>query len=968
MGNLASNTSYTVNIAGFADITGNALTPFSGQFSTNNTGVPDTVPAIISSTVPANGATGIATNSTITLNYSKPIDPLSVNASTVYVYSQQTGYQIAGSYVVTNTATTASVVFTPTAPVPAGTIVEVYPNYNCCVSDYVGNNAQGGSFHFTTANTVDTTQPTVTSVTPANNATNLGLSTVITLMFSKALNPTTVNSNNFAVFDGPNRLNTGITCSSPCTSVTLSPSGLTPSSTIIVTATTAVQDLSGNALASSTAFPNLQMQFTTGAPGNNTRPSVIAQRPGNGATNVPVSSPLTLFLNQAMDPASTTLAALQVSQNGVLVTGTPALDASGTVLTFTPASPFASGNLIQVFLQATALNTFGNPVYAYSGQFTTVANLTTVAPVITGYIPSNGAQSVPLNGIVEIAFSKPINATTLTAGTASSVSPCAASTSNVSLCTQQNGQLTPVTVSLRAPNVIRLTPQNNLSTTPPNYCFTVNTNVQDTTGLALANPAAYCFTVGSAADAVQPAVVSITPPTASTGVSTAAEVYLHFSKPLNPLTVSTGSGGSITLTAGGQPVAPASISFTNLYGTNTLQDVIITPYGTFPDNTAITVTATSAIQDPSGNALQTNAGATSTFTTAPGAVFGYSTTVSSLPVTGSTAIPINTALYFTASVPIDPTTLGTNAITLYDYTVNNGSYTATTTPTLSPDGKTISVAPALNLAASHNYSLFWNQYGNVRDINGNYFNGGSANFTTSAAAVTTAPVVVYTNPPNTFTNVPTDLTVQILFSEPIQPTMISGITLTAGGPALSMTPSFSNGDQTLSLIPPSLLTPNTTYTLTITGVIDLAGNAMPTVTQTFTTGSQTALSAPTATITPAANATGVSKTVAPTAVLSAPINPLTMTPATVFLVTSSTGVSVPGTLSLSADTLTVTFTPTTALAASTQYYFAVYGVTDEAGNVHSGDELPALHNRAVELARPVTPAEALAQSQQRGYG
>src|ERR1019366_5621881 len=361
----------------------------------------------------------------------------------------------------------------------------------------------------------------------------------------------------------------------------------------------------------------LQMQFTTGAPGSASRPSVSTQRPGNGATSVPVNSPVTLFLNQAMDPSSTT-SALQVSQNGAIVSGTPLLDASGTVLTFTPAAPLMPGALIQVFLPSTALNTVGNPVYSYSGSFVTVPNLTAVAPVITGYIPSNGAQNVPLNGIVEIAFSKPIDPNSLTSGTASSVL-CAATTSNVSLCVQQNGQLIPVTVSLRAPNVIRLTPQSNLSTTPPNYCFTVNTNIQDTTGLALANPAAYCCTVGSAADNVQPAVTSITPPDTSVGVSTAAEVYLHFSKPLNPLTVTTGASGSITLTAGGQPIAPASISFTNLYGTNTGQDVIVTPYGTFPDNTPITVTATSAIQDPSGNALQTDASDTATFTTATGA-------------------------------------------------------------------------------------------------------------------------------------------------------------------------------------------------------------------------------------------------------------------------------------------------------------------------------------------------------------
>ena len=362
-GNLASNTSYTVSISGFTDITGNTVTPFTGQFFTNNTGVADTVQAIISSTVPAANATGIATNATITLNYSKPIDPISVNGNTIYIYNDQTGY--------------------------------------------VGNNAQGGYFHFKTAATADTTVPTVTSITPANMSTGLGLNTIVTLTFSKALNPNTVSNNTFGVFDGPNRLSTGISCASPCTSVTLSPSGLTSASTIIVTATSAVQDLSGNALASSTAFPNLETQFTTGASGNSNRPSVSAQRPGNGATGVPATSPIGIFFNSPMDP-TTTLAAVQVTQNAVLISGTPTLDASGTILTFTPTSPFTPGALIQVFVSTSALNTVGNSVYSYSGQFTVAPSLTTANPVITGYIPSNGAQNVPLSAIVEIAYSKPI--------------------------------------------------------------------------------------------------------------------------------------------------------------------------------------------------------------------------------------------------------------------------------------------------------------------------------------------------------------------------------------------------------------------------------------------------------------------------------------------------------------------------------------------------------------------------------
>lgn len=57
-----------------------------------------------------------------------------------------------------------------------------------------------------------------------------------------------------------------------------------------------------------------------------------------------------------------------------------------------------------------------------------------------------------------------------------------------------------------------------------------------------------------------------------------------------------------------------------------------------------------------------------------------------------------------------------------------------------------------------------------------------------------------------------------------------------------------------------------------------------------------------------------------------------MTPNNLALNFASNDQSVPGTLSLSADGLTVTFTPAAALAAGTRYYVQVSNVTDLAAN------------------------------------
>ena len=780
------------------------------------------------------------------------------------------------------------------------------------------------------------TPPTVTSVTPSNNATNQGYNTIISLTFSKSLNPNTVNTNTFGMFAGSTRLSIGTGLSSDYRTVTLNLNGLyNPSTgqplpagtTITVTATSGVTDLAGNALVPSNVFPNLQSQFSTGAVGNTSRPSVIGQRPGNGATGVDPGSPVTLFLNQPMDPA-TTQPAVQVSANGTLITGNAVLSGNGQVLTFTPASVFANGALVQIFLPTTALSTIGNAVNGYSGSFTVTPDLTKANPVVTGAIPSPNVQNVPLTPVVQITFSKPLNANTLVTG----------SVPNVGLNANVNNQPVAINLSLAGPNSIVITPTSALN---PNvtYYYYVNTNVQDTNGLALTSQYTAYFTTGTTIDTTQPSVTTITPPTGSIGVGVNAEVYLHFSKPINPLTVSTGANGTIQLTAGGNPIAPPSISFTNLYnqGTNN-QDVRIIPYGTFPDNTAITVTATSGIQDPSGNALLTGASSTSTFTTQVGTLLNSTNATDALPEDGSAGIPLNTGLYVRTATPIDPTTLSSNTIQLYDNTAG-GNPLPLGNPTLSPDGMTISVAPAANLTASHSYRFYWNPAGNVYDINGNYLNGGSHGFSTSGAAITTQPTVISTNPPNGQTNVPINTQVQILFSEPIQVTTISGVTLKTGSTTLNMTPVFSNANQTLTLIPPSLLAPNTSYTLTIAGPVDLAGNALATVTQTFATGPLAVLAHPSATtVTPANTATAVATNTTITVLLNAPMNPLSVFAGqgNFYVYQSNNNAVVPGTVTLSADSLTATFTPTAPVAASTQYTFYFYYATDEAGNQVNG--------------------------------
>ena len=121
-----------------------------------------------------------------------------------------------------------------------------------------------------------------------------------------------------------------------------------------------------------------------------------------------------LYVNEALN-ASTVPGALHISQNGQVVNGTTTVSDNGQTIEFVPSAAWQYGALVQVFLDSTALDTDGSPVYSYQSQFSTVSNPTTTAPVIVNLSPASGASNVPLNAVVEIGYSEPLNAATVSA-------------------------------------------------------------------------------------------------------------------------------------------------------------------------------------------------------------------------------------------------------------------------------------------------------------------------------------------------------------------------------------------------------------------------------------------------------------------------------------------------------------------------------------------------------------------------
>jgi hypothetical protein len=155
-----------VMVSGLSDFDGNSITPFTSGFQTDSAGIPDMTPPAVISTTPASGATGVANNSPVAITFSKPLNPVSVNATNIVFTLASNGAQIGGTYAGNGPVAT----FTPNSPLPASAVVNVAVTG---VLDFAGNGSPTYTFSFTVSPAQDTTPPVVTSITPLSGTTGL---------------------------------------------------------------------------------------------------------------------------------------------------------------------------------------------------------------------------------------------------------------------------------------------------------------------------------------------------------------------------------------------------------------------------------------------------------------------------------------------------------------------------------------------------------------------------------------------------------------------------------------------------------------------------------------------------------------------------------------------------------------------------------------------------------------------------
>jgi hypothetical protein len=233
---------------------------------------PDTTPPTVTAATPAAGATGVSTGTTVTATFNEAMDASSITATSFELRTASSALVTgtvsynAGTRVATLTpsaALTAAAAYTAKVKGGSGGVRDAAAN--ALAADY--------TWSFTIAAPpppVDTTPPTVSSVSPASGATGVSVAALALVTFSEAMDAATISTSTIELRTASNAL---VTASLNYDSVTKTAT-LTPSSVLlngaVYTVTvkagaTGVKDAAGNPLAATFTSSFTTVSASSGA-------------------------------------------------------------------------------------------------------------------------------------------------------------------------------------------------------------------------------------------------------------------------------------------------------------------------------------------------------------------------------------------------------------------------------------------------------------------------------------------------------------------------------------------------------------------------------------------------------------------------------------------------------------------------------------------------------------------------------
>jgi methionine-rich copper-binding protein CopC len=468
---------------------------------------PNDDPPAVTTTLPANGASTVAVNTNITVNFSESVTANSSSFTLECPTGTAKGFVVTGS-------PGSSIILDPTADLPQGTTcaVKVVANQisDSDTLDPPDHMAADYNFSFVTDSA-----PAVTSTSPANGATGVAADGNITVSFSETVN---AGGGSFTL-ECPTGSAQAFSVSGSGTSViTIDPSADLPAATTCTVTVLAagISDVDGGDPPDNLAA-NYVFSFTTA----DAAPTVTSTSPADAADHVAVNTNIVVNFSEPVtaNGSSFTLECPVGTPQSFAVSGSP-----GSSITLDPTSNLPEGTICSVTVIAANISDVDsvdppdNMAANYPFSFTTDS-----APAITTTTPADNATDVDPSANITVNFNEPVDVTT----------------SSFTISCDTAAQT--FAVSGSGTSSITLDPDSDLPGTETCTVTAVAANISDTdSGDPPDHPAAnfaFSFTTQDAA----PSVTSTSPADGATDVARNASINVTFSEPV------TASGGSFTL-------------------------------------------------------------------------------------------------------------------------------------------------------------------------------------------------------------------------------------------------------------------------------------------------------------------------------------------------------------------------------------------------------------------------------------
>ncbi|HEX7965290.1 MAG TPA: Ig-like domain-containing protein [Gammaproteobacteria bacterium] len=518
----------------------------------------------VEGTAPADGKSGVAQNTYITIMFSDAMDFAGMHPSDFQVTAH--GAPVAGS--ISYSRLTAT--FHPSSPLEANTryTARMSKDVRCLdgatmEKDYV--------WTFTTGETIDMTPPVLMDTAFGVQQLPDRYTGVVVAFFNEPMDPDSIDTQDFQLH-GPGGVEVPGSIKYIGFSALFYPTGsLAPNTLYTASIGSGPTDVAGNALlrGKTWTFITPDISVLTGK-----HTSVTTTFPADKAADILLGTEISVTFGQTMDPTTIDAGTFRVlAPGGVPVPGS--VSYTGVTAVFTPTNPLMPDTTYDVEVSQDVKSLDGIPMDAdYRFAFTTGEDLAGTPPVVLYTLPAFGDQDVAPNTSILAIFDEPMDPLSLTTASFTVTAATGEPVSGVVTYTGTTAVFTPDTQLL--PGVT--------------YTGRIGTAATDLNGEPLASSYVWTFTTGSGNAASTPQILFTDPAVNDSMVSPYKKISIAFNEVMDPRTL---DAGTIQVTdENGTPV-PGTFTYMAFA-------VVFTPANRLDMGETYTVTVSGDVKDLEG--------------------------------------------------------------------------------------------------------------------------------------------------------------------------------------------------------------------------------------------------------------------------------------------------------------------------------------------------------------------------------